>query len=285
MRKVAILTDSTAYLPAANLQAEEIHTVPLNVIWGEETYEDGITITPDVFYHKLKTAQKMPTTSQVAVGLMKQKFEQLLANDYDVLGIFISASLSGTVQSALQAKELVEKDKDRIEIVDSRSTTMAMGFQALATARAAKQGLSLAECKQFAEQTRERTGIYFVVDTLEFLHRGGRISGTQRFLGTALNMKPILYINNGKLEALERVRTKDKALNRLVELVAEQCAAGKGKIQLAALHADSSADAKAVLEKATQRIGAEETLMTELSPVIGTHVGPGAVALAYMTAM
>lgn len=284
MRKVAILTDSTAYLPVANLKAEDISTVPLNVIWGEESYEDGVSITPDVFYDKLKTAQKMPTTSQVAVGIMQQKFEQLLSDGFDVLGIFISSGLSGTVQSALQARDFVEKDKDQIEIIDSQSTTMAMGFQVLAAARAAKQGLSLAECKKIAEQARKNTGIYFVVDTLDFLHRGGRISGAQRFLGTALNMKPILYINNGKIEALERVRTKGKALDRLIELISEQCA-GKGDISLAALHANAPNEAKMVLEKAVQRTGAKETLISELSPVIGTHTGPGTVALAYMTSL
>jgi DegV family protein with EDD domain len=282
MKKVAILTDSTAYIPTEYLKAEQVSTVPLNVIWEEKVFEDGVDITPETFYEKLKTAKKMPTTSQVSAGRMQEKFQELLDQGFDVLGIFISSTLSGTVQSAEQARELIEKDRERIAIVDSQTTTMAMGFQVLAAARAASQGLPLAECLEIAEQARKHTGVYFVVDTLEFLHRGGRIGGAQRFLGTALNMKPILHINNGKIEALQRVRTKGKAVDRLIELVEEQCA-GKGKTQVAAPNANATEEARLVLEKIAQRLDVSESMVTQLSPVIGTHVGPGTVALAYMT--
>ncbi len=282
MKKVAVLTDSTAYLPTSYLKTEEINTVPLNVIWEEEIFEDGLNITPDVFYERLKTAKKMPTTSQVSVGRMQQKFQELLAQGFDVLGIFISSGLSGTVQSAFQARELFEKEQERIAVFDSQTTTMAMGFQVLAAARAAKQGLSLKECLEIAEHARQHSGVYFVVDTLEFLHKGGRIGSAQRFLGTALNMKPILQMNQGKIQALERVRTKGKALDRLIELVVEQCN-GKGPVHLAAPNANAEGEAQQVLEKAAQRLEIKENLITQLSPVIGTHVGPGTVALAYMT--
>jgi DegV family protein with EDD domain len=283
MKKVVILTDSTAYLPAENLQAENIVTVPLNVIWGEEIFEDGISITPDAFYQRLKTDRKMPTTSQVSVGRMDEKFRELLGQGYDVLGIFISSSLSGTVQSAVQARqELGEQDQARIAIFDSQSTTMALGFQVLAAARAANQGANLSECVQAAEKARSQSGVMFVVDTLEFLHRGGRIGGAQRFLGTALNMKPILQINGGKIEAVERVRTKGKAIDRLVDMVVERCA-GKGPVHLAAPHAQAAEEARLLIEKVSARLEISESMITELSPVIGTHVGPGTVALAFMT--
>lgn len=282
MKKVAILTDSTAYLPDAYLKTEEIDTVPLNVIWDEEIFEDGVNITPDTFYERLKTAKKMPTTSQVSVGRMQQKFQELLSQDFDVLGIFISSGLSGTVQSAIQARELFDKEQERIAIFDSQTTTMAMGFQVLAAARAAKQGLSLKECLEVTEHARQRSGVYFVVDTLEFLHKGGRIGGAQRFLGTALNMKPILQMNQGKIQAIERVRTKGKALDRLIELVVEQ-SNGKGAVHLAAPNANAVGESQQVLEKIAKRLYVKESLITQLSPVIGTHVGPGTVALAYMT--
>lgn len=282
MKKVAVLTDSTAYLPDSYLKTEEINTVPLNVIWENEIFEDGVNITPDAFYERLKTAKKMPTTSQVSVGRMQQKFQELLAQGFDVLGIFISSGLSGTVQSALQARELFEKEQERIAIFDSQTTTMAMGFQVLAAARAARQGLSLKECLEVAEHARQNSGVYFVVDTLEFLHKGGRIGSAQRFLGTALNMKPILQISQGKIQALERVRTKGKALDRLIELVVEQCN-GKGSVQLATPNSNAIGEAQQVLEKAAKKLDVKESLITQLSPVIGTHVGPGTVALAYMT--
>lgn len=283
MNKVAVLTDSTAYLPQEMLEAEGIHTLPLNVIWGEEVFEDGISIKPDVFYERLKTAKQMPTTSQVSVGRMDAKFRELLAQGYDVLGIFISAGISGTVQSAMQARdELSEQEKPRVAVFDSQQTTMSMGFQVLAAARAAKQGANLAECHKAAQEARERSGVLFVVDTLEFLHRGGRIGGAQRFLGTALNMKPILQMNNGKIEALERVRTKSKALDRLVELIVERCA-GKGPVRIAAPNSQASDEARQVIEKIKQRLDVTESMIAELSPVIGTHVGPGTVSIAFLT--
>jgi DegV family protein with EDD domain len=207
----------------------------------------------------------------------------LLAQGFDVLGIFISSKLSGTMQSALQAQELLPKGS-RVEIVDSETTTLAMGFQVLAAARAAADCASLDECREIAAQARQKTGVYFMVDTLEFLYRGGRIGGGARFVGTALNMKPILYIHEGKIQSLEKVRTKGKALDRLLELVAERCD-GKTPIRVACAHANALGDAQALLEKARERLGPVETLTGDLSPVVGTHVGPGTIALAYMAGM
>jgi DegV family protein with EDD domain len=207
----------------------------------------------------------------------------LLSQGYDILGIFISSKLSGTVQSALQARDLLPKGS-RVEVFDSESTIAAMGFQVLAAARAAADCACLEECRKVAELAREKSGVYFMVDTLEFLHRGGRIGGGARFLGTALNMKPILHINGGKIESLERVRTKGKALDRMLNIVAEKCD-GKTPIHLASAHANSIEDAQALLEKAKERLGPIETFTSELSPVIGTHTGPGTVALAYMAGM
>ena len=283
MKKVAILTDSTAYLPQDQMGKYGISSVPLAVIWGEETFEDGVTITPKEFYTKLSTAKIMPTTSQPSVGKMQDAFKALLSQNYDILGIFISEKLSGTMQSAIQAREMLPKES-RVEIFDSETTTLAMGFQVLAAARAATDGASLDECRAVAEQARQKTGVYFMVDTLEFLYRGGRIGGGARFLGTALNMKPILYMHQGKIESLERVRTKGKALDRLIELVAEKCH-GKNPIRLASSHATSPEEAWALVEKAKERLNPVETLIGDLSPAIGSHVGPGTVALAYMAGM
>ncbi len=284
MTKVTILTDSTAYLPLDQLAKYNISTIPLEVIWGEETFQDGVTIQPEAFYQRLKTAKIMPSTSQPSAGAMKEKFSSLLGQDVSILGIFISSKLSGTIQSALQAREMLGNGAEKIEIFDSQTTTMAMGFQVLAAARAATAGASLKECLAAAEEAREKTGVHFVVDTLEFLHRGGRIGGAQRFLGTALNMKPILKIHAGKIEAEERVRTKSKALERLIEMVIEDCH-GKSPVSLAALHAQSLPEAEAVLGKASARLNPVETFTCELSPVIGTHVGPGTIALAYQAGM
>jgi DegV family protein with EDD domain len=158
---------------------------------------------------------------------------------------------------------------------------MALGFQVLAVAKAIEDGANLDDAVALAEKARDNTGVFFAVDTLEFLHRGGRIGGAQRFLGTALNMKPVLTLQDGRVEAVERIRTKKKAHNRVLELVTEQVQ-GKDNIRLATLSANAEVDAKALLDSATQQLNPVETIFTEISPVLGTHAGPGTVGLAYI---
>lgn len=284
MTKVAVMTDSTAYLPDNLVKSLSITVAPQVLIWGEETFRDGVDIMPDEFYKRLKTAKVMPTTSQVSIGDMKTTFEKLLESGYDVLGIFISSKLSGTIQSATQARELLPKAADRISIVDSDSTAMAMGFHVLTAARAAQAGASLAECQQLAEKSRTHTGVYFVVDTLEFLRRGGRIGGAQALLGSALNIKPILELRNGRIESIEKVRTKGKAIERMIDLVLQRVGDQK-PVRLATLHANAEAEARQALEKATLQLHPDETVFASVSPVIGTHAGPGTIGLAFMAGM
>ena len=284
MSKVAIITDSTAYIPDEMLKVHHITVVPQVLIWGEETFRDGVDIMPDDFYKRLETARVLPTTSQVAIVDMKAAFENLLESGYDVLGIFISAKLSGTMQSAIQAREMLPKAADKIAIVDSYSTSMAMGFHVLTTARAAQEGANLAECKELAEKCQQHTGVFFVVETLEFLRRGGRIGGAQALMGTALNIKPVLKLLDGRIEPIEKVRTKRKALNRLIELVSHQVE-GLTPLRLATLHANAEIEARSLLETATAKLNPVETIFTSVSPAIGTHVGPGTVGLAYMAGM
>lgn len=284
MSNIAIVTDSTAYIPPDLVQKYSLTVTPQVLIWGEETFEDGVDIQPAEFYARLKTAKVMPTTSQVSISSMKATFENLVEKDYDVLAIFLSAKLSGTIQSAIQAKDMMDTAGERVTFIDSNSTAMALGFQVLAVARAVEDGASLEDAVALAEKAREHTGVYFAVDTLEFLHRGGRIGGAQRFLGTALNMKPVLAVQGGRVEAVERIRTKSKALERVLELVMEDCQ-GKTPIHLATLHAAAEGEAIALLEKATNALDATESILTSVSPVVGTHAGPGTVGLAYMAGM
>ncbi len=284
MSKVAIVTDSTAYLPDDVLKEYSITVTPQILIWGNETFQDGVDIQPDEFYRKLKTAKTMPTTSQVAIVTMKNAFENLIEAGYDVLGIFISAKLSGTIQSATQAKEMLPKAAAKIVVLDSNTTAMAMGFHVLAAARAALAGASLVECQGLAEKARKHTGVYFVVDTLEFLRRGGRIGGAQALLGSALNLKPLLELRDGRIEAVEKVRTKGKAVNRMIDLVFERVA-GRTPVRLATLHANAEGEAKSALEAAAERLDPVEQFLASVSPVIGSHAGPGTVGLAYMAGM
>jgi DegV family protein with EDD domain len=280
MSKVAVVTDSTAYIPNDLCQKLSISVVPLSVIWGGETFSDGVTIKPSEFYARLKDAKVMPTTSQATPEAMHKTFSGLVEQGYEVMGMFISEKLSGTLASAIQAREELASAKDKVAVFNSESIAMALGFQVLAVTRAALDGASLKDCQQLAEKIKPNTGVYFAVETLDFLHRGGRIGNAQWLLGAALNMKPILTISGGVVDSADRVRTTNKALERIIELVAEKCA-GKSKIRLATLHANSEANAKVVLEKASEKLNAVESVLSEVSPAIGTHTGPGTVGLAY----
>lgn len=282
MTKVAIVTDSTSYIPKDILDQYPISVAPQVLIWGEQSYEDGVDISPSEFYTRLKGARVLPSTSQVTPKSFNKIFGQLLAEDYQVLALLISEKLSGTIASAVQALEM--HPGAPIEIVDSYSTAMALGFQVLTVARAAKEGASLAECKALAENCRQHTGVIFAVDTLEFLHRGGRIGGASRFLGTALNIKPILELVDGRVEPVERVRTRQKSLERLLELAAERIGSRR-PVRLATLHAQAPDEARMLLDMGLKRFNAVEQVFSEVSPVVGNHTGPGTVGVAFMAGM
>lgn len=284
MSQIAVVTDSTTYLPPELVKKHNISIAPQVLIWGDKTYKDGVEIQSEEFFTKLKTAKVMPTTSQVAVVSFQEIFQGLVDKGFEVLAILVSSKLSGTIQSAAQAKELMGSAGEKVHIVDSQSVAMALGFQALAVARALESGASLKEAIALGEKSHEYTGVYFAVDTLEFLHRGGRIGGAQRFLGTMLNMKPILAIHDGKVEGIERIRTKSKAHDRVLELVLEKTK-GKTPVRLATLHANAAEDAKALLARAEKQLSPIESIFTEVSPTVGTHAGPGTVGLAFMAGM
>lgn len=279
--KVAIVTDSTAYLPEECTKQYNISVTPLSVIWGDEVYQDGVDIESSEFYERLPKSKVMPTTSQVTPAVMMNTFQSLMDQGYDVLGVFLSSKISGTVQSAIQAREMIPGAENKISIVDSLLTTMAMGWPVLTAARAAQAGESLAQCEKIAQHACNNSGVFFVVETLEFLRRGGRVSSTQAMAGTILNIKPVLELRNGKIESLEKIRTKQKAIQRMIELAAERTN-GRTPVRIAVTHANSEADASALLESARARFDPIETLITPLSPVIGTHAGPGTVALNFM---
>lgn len=286
MGKVMIVTDSTANIPVELLDGHPVASVPLQVIWGNEVFRDGIDIYAKEFYERLSTDKVMPSTSQVTPEEFKKLYGRLVEEGYDILSVHISGKLSGTLDSALQAKKAFPNA--RIELMDSQSTSMAMGFQVLSAARMAQTGATLAECKAVAEKAVNNTGVYFVLSTLEFLHRGGRIGGAQAFMGTMLNLKPILELRDGRIEAVERVRTLSKAIDRLLDLVEAKISNEPGPIRLCAVHANAPKEGQALLEKAVKRFPTSlvsDAVLSTVSPVLGTHAGPGALGLAYMYSM
>lgn len=283
MSKIAIVTDSTAYIPKEILQGLPVFTIPLHVIWGDETYRDNVDITQKVFYERLGSSKIMPSTSQPSPQEFVELYEKI-AKEYDeILSIHISSQLSGTVDSAIQAKNILSKLK--IEVIDSKSTSMGLGFLVLTAARYVQAGENLQRCKEFIESARNRVRIFFILKTLEFLKRGGRIGSASALLGAALNLKPILMVEEGVIKPFAKVRTMQKALIRLTEILKENIE-GKTPVHLAIIQAEAEVDAvflKNEIAKNLENEDITELVTAGISPVIGTHTGPGTVGICFLT--
>lgn len=278
MKKVAIITDSSAYLPDEWVETLNLHVVPLTLHWGEDTYRDGVDIRAEAFYTRLAEADTLPTTSQTTVGEFNRLFSTLLEQDYAVLALLISSGLSGTVDSALQAQTAFPGAP--LAVVDSRLVSMALGFMVMKVARAAKDGASLEECQALAEVVYPKIGVYFTVETLKYLHMGGRINTAKRLMGSALNIKPIMEIRDGKIELVESVRSRKKALARMLEMV-ERDIEGCESVRISTFHAAAEEENQALMAEAMARFSPIETVTTHVSPVIGAHTGPGTLSIAY----
>lgn len=279
MSKVAVVIDSTTFLPKEYLDKYNIRFAPARIIWEDGEDRDAVDIQPSEFYARLRTESVIPTTTQAPAIDFKTIYDELHAQGKDILTIVISSKFSGMFLSAEQARGMMPEAN--IEVIDSLSGSMGAGWPILKAAEAAASGASLAECKAIAENALKHVGILLTVDTLEYLHKGGRIGGASRFLGAALNLKPILEVVDGAFEGLERVRTREKSLSRLVELYAERIG-DRRPVNVAALHADAPDKAQELLEKAKAVAPVSQTLLTDVSPAIGVHLGPGTVGLAFM---
>jgi DegV family protein with EDD domain len=279
MSKVAIVTDSTTNLPKEIADQYRIQSAPASIIWSGEELQDGIDITPNEFYNRLDKAKEIPTTSQAPPSAFKAIFDNLVAQGYEILTATISSKLSGMYSSAMQARNMLPHAK--IEVIDSLTGSMGLGWPLIKVAQLAKKGAALETCKAYLEKALENVGILLMVDNLEFLHRGGRIGGAQRFLGSALNFKPILEVTNGVFEGLERVRTRVKALNRLVELVVDRIN-GREPVYLGVLHCKAPEIAEELSKRVSEKISIAQSIITELGPAVGVHLGPGTVGVTFM---
>ncbi|MEJ2758648.1 MAG: DegV family protein [Anaerolineales bacterium] len=277
-KKFAVLSDSTAGLPDDLREKYAIKEIPLIVNWDDESYLDNVDITPDEFYAKLAVEKNIPTTSQPSAGAFKDVYEAIASEADGVLALLISADLSGTVASAIAAKEMVSDFP--VKVVDTRLTTMALGLVALKAAEIAEEGASIEDALHALAPAIEGMKVMFVVDTLEFLHRGGRIGGAQRLLGSMLAMKPVLQLVDGKIESLESVRTKKKAIQTMLS-VFEADAVGKDKIHMTVFHGVAEDDAENIRRYLEETFHPDTLIVAKLSPVIGVHTGPGTVGIAY----
>lgn len=274
MGGVAVVTDSTACLPAETVRDLGISVVPLRVTLGARTAVDGVDVTSADVARALR-AKIAVSTSRPAPAEFAARYQQLLdAGASHVVSVHLSAALSGTWESAVLATQ--DFPHGVVRVVDSRSTAMGLGFAVLEAARIAGSGGSAAEVQGAATATVDATRTYFYVDTLEYLRRGGRIGTAAALFATTLSVKPLLQLVEGQIVALEKVRTSAKALSRLVEITVR--AAGRDRIDLAVHHVAAADRANAIatqLREQLPRLG--ELHVAELGPVVGAHLGPGVV--------
>ncbi len=278
MPPVMIVTDSSAYLPSELATSHPIRVIPLTLNWDGQTFRDGVDIGATEFYSRFSHSRTVPTTSQISVGEINKTLHELLASGYDVLFLPISSGISNTYQTTIGA--ISNFPKGHVTILDTKLVSMALGFQVLAAARAAAAGASLSECTKVAQKAYGQIGVYFSVDTLKYLAAGGRINSAKRLLGTALNIKPVLTICAGKIELVGSVRTHRKAIESMLNLV-EEGIDGHVPVRISVFHALARETAEQVLATARFRFSPVECILSEISPVVGTHVGPGTVAIAY----
>lgn len=280
MSKVKVITDSTSDIPKELVQDLNITVVPLKVHFGDETFTDGESITAEEFYRKLVVSEIFPTTSQPSPVDFEQAYRQAVEEGYtEILSIHLSSALSGTYQSAVMAKERLDHEKVRIEVVDSKTATYAIGNLVVRAARAAKEGKSLDECLQIVEETREKQVLLAYLDTLEYLQKGGRIGKAAALLGSLLNIKPIISLDDeGEVFAVEKVRGKKKAYRRIFELLTEKIPKGK-KVSVAVFYGTLSSESEEWLTKLNELYEVEESVTSFVGPVIGSHAGPKSIGI------
>ena len=270
---VAVVVDSTADIPQALRDEYNISVVPLTVLFGNETFLDGVEMTGDQFYKRLVEGNMHPKTSQPSPGQFVDVFERLGQDHDGIISIHLSGKLSGTVQSAHQAAELVPNTP--IRIVDSGSVSMGIGFLALEAARMAQAGQSLDQVADQIEVMAQRAYVWAALDTLKFLERGGRIGGARAFLGTLLSVKPIIEIR-GEVNPAEQVRTHRKAMARLVELAKSQSPYS----HIAVMYTTSRQYADEIVGQVQALGGDDQIVVAQLTPVLGVYGGPDLVGIA-----
>ena len=280
MSKIAILTDSTANLPKDFVDQHNIKVIPLKIHWGETNYEDGVDITPTEFYKRLAKSSTIPTTSQPPINEFLEIYKNLALDNDAIIVPLISSGISGTISSAITATTMFSKVP--VEVIDTHSTSSGLALVVIAIAQAVADGKNLMEIRNFATDIVKRLDLFFAVDTLKYLHKGGRIGGASKLFGSALSIKPILYLDDqGKIDSLEKVRTKRKAIARLIELAVEK-ADGK-PAHIGIMHSNAPGEADQIHDQLIAQIDCKQLNIYNLSPVIGTHVGPGTVGIGIYT--
>jgi len=272
------MTDSTAYIPEEVREVHGIHMVPLSVVFEDETYREEMDITTEEFYQKMKESDQLPKTSQPSVGDVAKKFEEL-AKEYDaVISIHLSSGISGTYQAVVGAGEMV---KD-IEVYpyDSEISCMAQGFYVLEAAELSKAGKKPDEILKRLDEIKKSVRAYFMVDDLTNLKRGGRLSSTQAMVGGLLQIKPVLHFVDKVIVPFEKIRTRKKAISRIMGLLEEEAAKGK-ELKVVFIHGNDRDAAEELEKEFLEKYPDMDTSISYFGPVIGTHVGQGALGACW----
>ena len=278
--KIAIVTDSTAYIPEDLLEKYNIRTIPLSVVFGEESFRESIDITTEEFYKKVNESKDLPSTSQPAIGSFLELFEDLAKTHDAVISIHLSKRFSGTYEAAKSAGKMV----DGIEVYpyDSELSAMPQGFYAIVAAEMVQDGKSVEEIITQLDDMKNKTRAYFMVDDLGHLQRGGRLNSAQKILGSLLNIKPILHIVDGLIVPFEKIRTRNKALNRIMNML-EEDAKTKKIVRVVFIHANNESAAIKLRDEFAEKHPEVESIISYFGPVIGTHLGEGSIGVSWYT--
>lgn len=275
---IKFVTDSTAYLPKETIRRHDIRVVPLYVHFGETAFREGVDLSNGEFFDRLKAAPVLPTTSQPSAGEFYEVFKELTDEGHEIITLTISSKLSGTWNSAMAAKEMLPDAG--ISVIDSLSTSVGLQLMIEAAINAAANGATRQQIVDRIEQIKKNMKFLFVVDTLEYLAKGGRIGNAKALLGTLLKVKPILILQDGAIEPCEQVRSKRKALVRMLDLVEEHLGGQSPQARVAITNALVTDEAQALAQELTERLSCTEPPIADIGPVIGTHTGPGVIGVA-----
>ena len=273
MEKILIVTDTTSYLKKEYIEKEGIKIVPLNYIFGDQEYKEGLQGDFDEFYERLSNSNLFPKTSQPSSGDFVKVFEKGLEEYDHIIGIFLSSKISGTVNSANLAKDILGDKK--ITIIDSLVSAASLRFLVERAVEMIKEKCELGEIINELENLKLRQSIYITTDTLEYLKRGGRLSGTQAALGNMLNIKPILELKNGELGLLEKLRGKNKAINKIISFIPEDVK------RISICHILNREEADKYLLILGEKFPQANIEIDDLGPVIGSHLGPKTIGFCF----
>lgn len=275
---VRVVTDSTADLPPALAQELGITVVPLNVHFGTDVYRDGVDITADQFYAMLVSSPNLPTTSQPSVGDFLETYESLSEDSDGIVSIHVSGKLSGTLNSAEQARQQMQGGT-RVETVDSLQASLGLAMVVIAAARAAQSGGDVDDVLRAAKEATVRAGFFGLLDTLRYLEKGGRIGKAQAFMGSLLQVKPLLTIRDGEAHPLERARNRSRGTRRLYEIAREHAPLA----DLAVAYTTTPDEAHALAERLRPLHPTGNVFVSQLGPVVGTYLGPQVLGVALLT--